>query len=128
MSAELTPPTEDTRIAQLLRLAFWAAALFALVMAILPQPPRAPGDPPDKILHILAFTVLAGLALPAFPRTSPLKIALGLSLFGAGIEGVQALPMLHRDSSALDWLADTLAATAVLGLAQLFRIRRAPAR
>jgi hypothetical protein len=38
----------------------------------------------------------------------------GLSLFGALIELAQAIPALHRDSDPLDWVADTVACTAVL--------------
>jgi len=37
-----------------------------------------------------------------------------LSLFGAFIELVQAIPVLHRDSDVLDWVADTVAASLVL--------------
>ncbi|MCW2922589.1 MAG: hypothetical protein JWL76_2463 [Thermoleophilia bacterium] len=106
-----------------LRRAFWSAALFALVMAILPKPPQLPGSPSDKIQHIAAFVVLAALAAAAYPRTSLMRIAVWLSLFGALIEFLQALPMLHRDSDARDWIADTLAAALVLLLVRLWRRR-----
>lgn len=106
-----------------LRRAFWSAALFALVMAILPKPPQLPGSPSDKIQHIAAFAVLAALAAAAYPRTALMRIAVSLSLFGALIEFLQALPMLHRDSDARDWAADTLASGFVLLLVQLLRMR-----
>lgn len=105
-----------------LRLAFWLAASFALVMAILPKPPQLPGAPSDKIQHIVAFVVLAGLAAAAYRRASLVVIAAGLSAFGALIEFLQALPMLHRDSDVRDWLADTAASTAVLLIIGLWRI------
>jgi hypothetical protein len=106
---------------RLLRLAFWAAFIFAFVMAVLPHPPRMPGDPSDKILHILAFTVLSGLAGAAFRSTPLLAIGIRLSAFGAVIEIVQAIPALHRDSSAVDWLADTGAVLVVLTVVALLR-------
>ncbi|HLL58943.1 MAG TPA: hypothetical protein VK391_03525 [Allosphingosinicella sp.] len=110
---------------RLLPYVFWAAALFALVMATLPKPPQLPGEPSDKIQHILAFTVLAALAAAAYPRTSLLKIGLGLSAFGALIEIVQMIPILHRDAELVDWLADTVAAAVVLLLAGILRRRAA---
>jgi len=108
-------------IRRLLPYAFWAAALFAFVMASLPKPPQLPGEPSDKVQHILAFAVLAGLAAAAYPRISLLKIGLGLSAFGALIELVQMIPILHRDADAIDWIADTAAAALVLMLVPLIR-------
>jgi hypothetical protein len=95
----------------------WVAAAFTLVMAALPHPPRLPGQPEDKILHILAFVVLTALALAAYPRAAWWRVVLGLSAFGALIEFVQAIPALHRDADWLDWVADTGAVLVVLALA-----------
>lgn len=108
----------------LIRLAFWAAAAFAFVMAILPHPPEVPGQPSDKIQHILAFLVLGGLASFAYDRARPVYLGAALSLFGALIEVVQAIPALHRDSDPVDWLADTAAAALVLILFHWLRGRR----
>jgi VanZ family protein len=108
-------------IQRLLPYAFWSALLFAFVMAVLPKPPQLPGDPSDKVQHILAFTVLAGLATAAYPRAHMLKIGLALSAYGALIELVQSIPMLHRDAELIDWVADTAAAFIVLILASLVR-------
>ena len=111
-------------IRRLLPLAFWSASLFAFVMAVLPKPPNLPGDPSDKVQHILAFTVLAALASAAYPRAHMLRIGLGLSAFGALIELVQSIPALHRDAELIDWVADTAAAFIVLILVSLLRARR----
>ncbi|MBV9528389.1 hypothetical protein [Sphingomonas sp.] len=100
-----------TRAAQVL---FWAAALFALVMALLPHPPEVPGNPNDKVQHIMAFACLGVLGTAAFPRRSTLSLIVSLSAFGAVIEVLQAIPVLHRDSDPLDWLADTIACGLVL--------------
>ena len=104
----------DPRPRLLLRLLFWAAALFALVMALLPHPPHLPGNPSDKIQHVAAFATLGLLGSFAYRRVSALWLIAGLSLFGALIEVAQSIPALHRDSDPLDWVADTIACTVVL--------------
>ena len=110
--------------ANLFRLAFWLAALFAFTMADLPHPPALPGAPSDKVQHIAAFLVLGSLGSLAYAQSSPFRLGLGLSLFGAFIEVVQAIPFLHRDSDPLDWLADTAAVVLVLLIVRRFRARR----
>jgi VanZ family protein len=91
------------------RALFWAAALFAFVMAVLPHPPEVPGEPNDKVQHIAAFVTLTLLGSFAYPATALVQLLIRLSLFGAAIEVVQAIPALHRDSDIWDWVADTLA-------------------
>jgi VanZ family protein len=103
-----------------LRLLFWSASLFALVMALLPRPPELPGEPDDKVQHIIAFAVLACLARVAYRGANPLVLLGGLSLFGAVIELLQTIPILHRDGDAVDWLADTASAVLVLAAFRLF--------
>ena len=105
----------------LLRLLFWAAALFAFVMAVLPHPPHVPAN--DKVQHMAAFATLGLLGSFAYPRLSTLRLLIGLSLFGALIEVVQAIPALHRDSDPLDWLADTIACAIVLLAIRWWRAR-----
>ena len=100
-----------------------AAACFALVMAILPHPPQLPGEPNDKVQHIIAFATLAALGSLAYPVTPLLRLLAGLSLFGAFIEIVQAIPALHRDSDVVDWIADTAAVLVVLMLVRGWRAR-----
>ena len=107
----------------MIRIAFWAAAVFAFVMAVLPHPPELPGAPSDKVQHIAAFLVLGALASFAYPATSPVYLGTGLSLFGAFIELVQYVPSLHRDSDPLDWIADTAAAALMLIFLHWLRTR-----
>ena len=85
-------------------------------MAILPHPPQVPGEPNDKVEHMIAFATLAALGSIAYPRTALLKLLAALSLFGALIEFVQAIPALQRDSDVKDWIADTAAVAVVLAL------------
>ena len=96
------------------RLLFWGAAIFSFVMAVVPHPPELPGSPSDKVQHVAAFATLGLLGGWAYREMSLLRLALRLSLFGAFIELVQAIPALHRDSDILDWIADTAAAAIVL--------------
>jgi VanZ family protein len=105
-----------------LRLAFWAAAVFALVMALLPQPPYVPTQSlGDKVNHIIGFATLAALASLAWPTAPPLRVVERLSFFGAIIEVAQSIPALGRDCEFLDWVADTLAVAVVVGLFTLVR-------
>jgi VanZ family protein len=106
------------------RLLFWAAMIFAFVMAIVPQPPDLPGEPGDKIQHVIAFATLAALGSWAYVSASAGKLLAGLSLFGALIEFVQAIPAVHRDSDVKDWIADTIAAAVVIAIITIWRARR----
>ncbi len=96
------------------RLSFCAAATFAFVMAVLPHPPDIPGNPSDKVQHVAAFATLGLLGAWAYHRKSLLQLFAALSAFGAFIEIVQAIPVLHRDCDVKDWIADTLACGVVL--------------
>jgi hypothetical protein len=98
----------------IVKAAFWAAALFALVMALLPHPPHVPLDPSDKIQHAIAFATLGLLASLGYPRLGTVSLIGGLSFYGALIEVLQAIPALHRDSDPLDWLTDTIACAVIV--------------
>lgn len=99
------------------------ALVFALAMASLPQPPSLPGDPGDKLLHIIAFAVLAALVAPAYPKAPLWILFVGLAFFGAAIELIQMIPSLGRTPSFSDWFADIAAAAIVLALTGLLRRR-----
>lgn len=109
---------------RIFRILFWSAAIFALIMAALPQPSQLPGAPSDKLLHILAFACLALLGSVAYPRLSALKLIGPLSVFGAIIEVMQLIPELHRDAEPLDWVADTAAVIAVVFVIHVWRRTR----
>ena len=111
-------------MALLLRIGFWVAALCTFAIAVLPFHHGGSLLPWDKAQHFVAFYALTVLALLAFPRTHVLVPAVALSCFGALIEVVQGLPMVHRDCDWHDWLADTIAIAAVLVPMQLARWRR----
>ena len=99
----------ETSVERRLKLVLYLAAAFALVTAVLPHPPRMPGDPSDKMMHVLAFLVLGSLAAAAYPRRSIVWLTLALAFYGATIELIQAIPALHRDSEIAEFAADVIA-------------------
>ncbi len=110
----------DPRFIRAMRWLFWLALIFACVMAVLPKPPGTPIDSfGDKAAHMLAFATLTGLAALTYPPEWRWKIAIRLSLLGAAIEFVQAIPILQRDSDFRDWVADSAAILVVTILAAL---------
>ena len=115
--------SKEWRGSRAVQTVFWLAVFFALVMAVLPHPPELPGQPNDKVQHIIAFATLAALGSIAYPVTSIVRLLVGLSLFGALIEFVQAIPALHRDSDVMDWIADTFAVLVVLTVVRGWRQR-----
>jgi hypothetical protein len=105
------------RTSLLLRLAqaaFFAALIFTCYSAVIPPRYALQLVPWDKAEHFIAFYGLTGLAAAAFPRGRLWVIAILLSAFGALIEFVQGLPMVHRDRDFWDWVADSLAIIAAL--------------
>jgi len=99
------------RVAQF---AFFAALIFTFYSAVIPPEHALQLVPWDKAEHFIAFYALTGLAAAAFPRSKLFFIAALLSGFGALIEFVQGLPMVHRDRDFWDWVADTIAIIAAL--------------
>lgn len=99
---------------RLAKLAFFGALLFTFYSAVIPPQHALQLVPWDKAEHFIAFYGLTGLAAAAFPRRHLALIAISLSGFGALIEFVQGLPMVHRDRDFWDWVADTIAIGAAL--------------
>ncbi len=83
-------------------------------MALLPKPPSLPGNPGDKIQHMMAFATLGALAAAGWRGQSWWRIFAALAAFGGFIEITQAIPALQRDSQLLDWVADMAAAIAAI--------------
>jgi hypothetical protein len=101
----------------LIRLAqavFFAALIFTFYSAVAPPTHAVQLVPWDKAEHFIAFYALTGLGVAAFPRRRPWVIGASMSAFGALIEIVQGLPMVHRDRDFWDWVADTIAVVAAL--------------
>jgi hypothetical protein len=101
-------------LVRLAKLAFFSALVFTFYSAVIPPQHSLQLVPWDKAEHFIAFYALTGLAAAAFPRHHLFVIAALLSGFGALIEFVQGLSMVHRDRDFWDWVADTLAIAAAL--------------
>ena len=87
-------------------------------MALIP-PPDIPGEPGDKIQHMMAFFTLGAIASAGWRDRTAVRLFSWLAAFGAAIELIQSIPVLHRDAELLDWLADMAAAAVALGLVRL---------
>jgi hypothetical protein len=108
------PVLKISLLAGLAKLAFFAALLFTIYSAVIPPQHALQLVPWDKAEHFIAFYGLTGLAAAAFPKRNLIVIAAMLSGFGALIEFVQGLAVVHRDRDFWDWVADTLAIIAAL--------------
>ena len=94
---------------KLARVGFFAALIFTFYSAVVPPAHALELTPWDKATHFIAFYALTGLAVAAFPKANLAIVAALLSGFGALIEMVQGLPLVHRDRDFWDWVADTIA-------------------
>jgi hypothetical protein len=108
------------------RWTFYVVVTLAVIAALAPHSPfESSIRNIDKVQHMTAFAVLAGLALFGFPEAPARLIVERLSFLGAGIEVLQSMPTIHRDCDVWDWAADTFAAAVVvLLLAKLVPARR----
>ena len=61
----------------------------------------------DKVAHALAFLLLGYLGLIGWSK-SRIVLVIGLLFLGAGIELLQATPLVRRDAEFLDWAADAV--------------------
>ena len=102
------------------RFVFFAALIFTFYSAVVPPSHALQLTPWDKATHFIAFYVLTGLAVAAFPKRNLFAVAAMLSGFGALIEIVQGLPMVNRDRDFWDWVADTMAISSALAPMLLF--------
>lgn len=104
-----------------LRFAFWLACVVVSVLALVPgeQLPPVLFDWWDKAQHTLAFLVLAGLGVSAYP-TKLHRVGFGLLLFGGLIEIAQASTG-WRTGDMQDWLADAIGIILVFALRALLK-------
>jgi hypothetical protein len=98
------------------RVAFWLALGFSLFMAWNPHPPDVMPLVGDRFRHMTAFATLTVLRCAGWREEPLVRIGVGLSLIGALVEVVQAIPALHRDCDVIDWVVDTVAILGVLAV------------
>ncbi|MCV2216565.1 MULTISPECIES: VanZ family protein [unclassified Thauera] len=89
------------------RLAFVAALIAVLYLALMPAPDIVQiVSWQDKIEHAALFAALALLAVAGWPD-HPLRIAIGLLLYGAAMELAQGQTG-YRTADPWDWVADAI--------------------
>ena len=93
----------DIRLA---RLGFVVAWIGVTALALMPARDVTVSLGWDKLNHWTAFFTLAFLAAHSFPRQSFWRIALGLVIYGIGIEIVQGFT--GRDADVMDVVADSI--------------------
>ena len=89
----------------IVRLAFSAGLAGVLFVALYPYPfdPAPMGN--DKGQHFIAFLVLSGLGRLGW-FSGGWAIAIALISVGGAIELLQGFPLIARDMSVVDWLAN----------------------
>jgi hypothetical protein len=110
----MSPLLQVSWLVRLAQAAFFAALIFTFYSAVIPPKQALHLAPWDKAEHFIAFYALTGLAVAAFPRRNLFVLGALLSAFGAFIEFVQGLDIVHRDRDFWDWVADSIAITAAL--------------
>ena len=101
--------------------AFVLVVLLSLVVLFSPGSEVPTGLPvDDKVVHATLFAALAVTGLLA--RLPLVPLALGLVVYAAASEVLQATLPIHRDGDVGDGLADVLGA--VVGLALVLAVRR----
>ncbi|MXO47482.1 hypothetical protein GRI69_04330 [Erythrobacter vulgaris] len=90
-----------------------ATSLVVLVLAVLPSF-SIPGNPDDKLLHVVAFAVLALLAAGTFPRLHLRQLWMWLVGFAAAIELIQMIMQQGREADWNDFMFGMGGAAAAL--------------
>ena len=116
-------PHARRKINRLVFALFLAAAAYALARALLPDNDNRGLIPWDKAKHFIVFYGLAGLAALALPDSRLWRIGAVLLAFGGAIEILQALPIVGRDASWFDLLADACGICAAFGPMLMVRWR-----
>jgi hypothetical protein len=114
----------NTVLVQGARVMLVVCVLVTVAFAFAPPSTGAHILPWDKADHFCAFFAITTAAVVSFPRTPVLWIAVAASALGAGIELVQALPVVDRDCDVWDWVAENIAIGAVVGVVIAASIRR----
>lgn len=106
---------------------FGLAVIAVAVLANIPGL-ALPGKLDDKLLHFVAFSVLAVLAAGARPHKSVFDVGIWLAAFAGAIELIQHFMYLGREADWLDFgagVAGAVAALIVVSISRLVSSKRA---
>ncbi|GLQ20693.1 VanZ family protein [Algimonas porphyrae] len=87
-----------------------AVATVILVLSLQPFTGSLGVNHADKVQHLLAYGLLAGLMALGWPRCRPVWIVAIAALFGLGVELAQGVMSQGRTASGLDALANLIGA------------------
>lgn len=103
---------------------FWIAlAVVTVLMLITLTPPKIKFNYVDKVEHAFVFTVLAAMALIAWPQRKR-AIFIGLAIFGAVMELAQQAFTAYRQATWGDWAADIVGILIALVIFHYVKKRR----
>ena len=105
------------------RIVFWAA-IAVVLWSTLTDTGDLTGEVSDKVLHVVAFYGLAVLGRLAYPAARLAGLGLALAGLGGLIELLQGTPLIHRDASWGDVVADAAGVVCALAPVALDRFRR----
>ena len=112
-----------TKFSLIFKILTIAALVTVLVMSLRPSVNIGGPANMDKVLHLGAYGVLAGLARLGWPKLWGGTIFLALALFGIAIEMAQHLMAVGRTGSLADIIANTLGAALALIFFHIFWTR-----
>jgi VanZ family protein len=103
---------------------FWPLLAYVIWGELTPKIPDYLEQTSDKLLHFMAYFLLAAMAAAAVKKRSPAAPVIGLIVLGGMLEIIQGF--VGRDMSVYDELANALGAVAggVAGRGAVQRLRR----
>jgi len=103
------------RLSLLAKIGLGLALLFITVQSLVPSSESLAPALSDKLLHLVAYAGVAGLAGAAWPELSLKKIFIGAVVWGLMIEILQMVMPFGREGSVLDIVANTIGAGMMCG-------------
>ena len=110
-----------TRIFQILA---FLATLAVIILSLRPNLPSVEVSNSDKVMHFLAYGVLAGLTRLGWPRFWGGLIVIGFIGLGIGLEFGQHLMAQGRTASIADALANSAGAILAVTLYHIYHRRK----
>jgi len=110
-----------TRIFQILAI---STTLAVIILSLRPSLPSIEVPNSDKLMHFLAYGVLAGLTRLGWPRLWGGWIVIGFILLGVGLELGQYLMAQGRTASIADAFANSVGAILAVTLYHIYHRRK----
>ena len=110
-----------TRIFQFLAI---STTLAVIILSLRPSLPSIEVPNSDKLMHFLAYGVLAGLTRLGWPRLWGGLIVIGFILLGVGLEFGQYLMAQGRTASIADAFANSVGAILAVTLYHIYHRRK----